>query len=190
MQALILDGSYQGDHSLDGVRQIVMDELAQRQWAAQAIRLSDLHIRHCLGCFGCWIKMPGVCIIKDEGRDVARGVVQSDLVVLLTPVTFGGYSSELKKAVDRYACSTLLPFFVKVNGEFHHPARYPRRPRLVGVGMLPEPDPESERIFTTLVERNAINFHSPTHAARVTIPSDIPTLRSDIRALFSTVGVG
>jgi multimeric flavodoxin WrbA len=48
---------------------------------------------------------PGECVIKDAGCDVARDVSHSDLVILLTPMSFGGYSSELKKAVDRYAGS-------------------------------------------------------------------------------------
>ncbi len=190
MKALILDGSYQGDDSLVGMRQAIADELAARGCEVNAIVLRELHIRHCIGCFGCWMKLPGTCVIKDAGRDVARAVIQSDLVVLLTPVTFGGYSSELKKAVDRYACSMLLPFLMMRNGETHHPPRYAKCPAMIGVGVLPQADGESERIFTTLVGRNAINLHAPVHASGVVYTAEpLEQVRQQIQALFKTVEV-
>lgn len=52
---------------------------------------------------------------------------------------------------------------MKIEGEVHHKPRYERYPRLMGVGVLPQPDEESERIFTTLVSRNAINLHALAH---------------------------
>jgi hypothetical protein len=82
-------------------------------------------------------------------------------MIYMTPVTFGGYSSELKKAVDRFACPMLLPFFTRIEGEVHHKARYKPLPRLLGIGVMPCPEAESEQIFAKLVERNAINLHSP-----------------------------
>lgn len=72
-------------------------------WEVEPFILHDMEIHH-WGCFGCWVQTPGVCVIDDAGRDVARAVIQSDLAVFLIPVTFGGYSSELKKAVDRLIC--------------------------------------------------------------------------------------
>lgn len=135
------------------------------------------------------MQTPGVCVIDDAGRDVARAFIQSDLVIFLTPVAFGGYSSELKKAVNRLIC-VLSPFFVKIEGEVHHRPRYERYPRLVGVGVLPQADAESERIFTTLVGRNAINMHAPAHAGGVVLSSQgADEIRERIQALFATVEV-
>ncbi len=56
----------------------------------------------------------------------------------------------------------LLPFFTKIDGEVHHKARYKHLPSLIGIGILPGPEEESEQIFAKLVERNAINIHSPS----------------------------
>jgi len=50
-----------------------------------------------MGCFGCWNKTPGTCVMKDDSAKIAKAVVNSDLLIFLTPITFGGYSSELKK---------------------------------------------------------------------------------------------
>jgi hypothetical protein len=116
-------------------------------------------------------------------------MVQSDLTIYLTAVTFGGYSSELKKAVDRIIC-LLSPFFMRINGEVHHRPRYERYPRLVGVGVLSCPDEESERLFTTLVERNAINLHSPAHGAGVVLTDQgAEQMRERVRTILSKAGV-
>ncbi len=176
MKATVLDGSYVGDDSLASVRQEIVDALALHG-ATTVIPLRDMHIRHCNGCFGCWLKIPGMCVIKDAGREVAGAVIQSDLVVFLTPIAFGGYSSELKKAVDRFACSMLLPFFVKRHGETHHPPRYAHRPYLLGIGWLPGPDAESERIFTTLLHRNAVNLQVPASASAARMSAASSTRR-------------
>jgi len=109
---------------------------------------------------------PGGCLIDDAAREVSRKMIGSDLVVYVTPITFGGYSSELKKALDR-SIGLISPFFTRINGEVHHRKRYAQAPKLLGVGIVHEPDEESERIFKTLIGRNAINMHNPAHAACV-----------------------
>jgi multimeric flavodoxin WrbA len=185
-----LNGSENGDAALDGVHQIIVDELTAVGWEVDPLMLHEMEIRHCVGCFGCWVKTPGVCVINDAGRDVARAVIQSDLVIYLTPVTFGGYSSQLKKALDRSIC-LVTPFFTKVDGEIHHEPRYERYPRIMGVGVLPQADEESERIFTTLVGRNAINAHTPAHVAGVILSNQGGgEIRKEIQTLFKAVEVG
>jgi hypothetical protein len=121
-----------------------------------------------MGCFGCWIKTPGVCVIDDAGRDIARRMIHSDVVVYLTPLMFGGYSSELKKAIDR-SIPNISPLFRLMKREVHHAKRYPRNPRLAGIGICSNGpvDPDEEDLFETLVGRNAINLHAPASAAGV-----------------------
>lgn len=186
MKAVILDGSREGNGALSAAHRIVLDELAGMGWEVQTFVLRALNISYCRGCFECWVKTPGVCVSTGAGRDIARAVIQSDLTVFLTPVTFGGYSSELKKAVD-HLIGLVSPFFMRIRGETHHKPRYARYPRLLGLGMLPAADGESERIFTTLVERNAVNMHSPSHAAGI-ILSDSPLseVQAEVRALLRT----
>ncbi len=96
-------------------------------------------------------------------------MIESDLTIYLTPVTFGGYSSELKGALDRCIC-IVSPFFTTIGGETHHRVRYEHYPAVVAFGVLPGPDPEQEQIFKALVARNALNLHAPFHAAHVVTP--------------------
>ena len=101
MKALLLNGAKVGDAAVDRVGAVLLDELQARGWAVDAFVLRDLAIAPCSGCFGCWTKTPGRCGTDDASQTLARLFVHCDLLALLTPVTFGGYSSELKKAMDR-----------------------------------------------------------------------------------------
>ncbi len=185
MKALILNGSVKDDNSLDIVHEVVQDELMRNSYQVDSFILHDTEVAGCLGCFGCWVQTPGICVIDDAGREIARKVIQSDLVVLLTPVTFGGYSSELKKAMDRLI-PLISPFFTKIQGEVHHKPRYDRYPSLIAVGVHPQPDEEMEQIFKTLVSRNAINFHSPSQAAGVMLSGqEWETVREEFRSLLA-----
>lgn len=188
MKAVILNGVREGEEALDGVQQLLVEELIALSWEVEPLLLREMEVRRCVGDFACWVQTPGICLIDDAARDVARGLMQSDLAVFLTPVTFGGYSSELKKVLDRII-GLLSPHFMRIEGEVHHQPRYPRYPRLMGVGLLPGADEESEGIFKTLVSRNALNFHSPAHVAGVLLNSDGQNgVREKIRALLAEVG--
>lgn len=188
MRVLVLNGSLQGDSFVGPVHDIVIEELKAKGWEVEAVVLRDIEISHCLGCFKCWTKTPGVCSIDDAARDVAKKVVQSDLLLMVTPVTFGGYSSELKKAIDR--CIPIIsPFFMKVDGEVHHKPRYKKYPSLLGIGVLVAEDMQSENVFKALVSRHAINMHSPYWDAEVVANDEKQDhVREKINALLAKAG--
>ena len=179
MEALILNGAAPGDAELDGIQELLRGKLEASGCRTSAMVLRDVPVAYCQGCFECWLKTPGICKTHDKGRDVAAAFVASDLVVLLTPITFGGYSSHLKKGLDRIA-GVVSPFFMRSEGEVHHRPRYARYPRLLGVGVLGAPRPDEERVFQTLVARNALNFHSPWHAARILLRGDPPATQLEV----------
>ena len=166
MRSLILNGGSSRDAPVDALHGALEIELGARGWETEGLVLREVSVAPCTGCFQCWTKTPGVCKTKDAGRWVARSMIQSELVVLLTPVLFGGYAPHLKKALDR-VIGLVSPFFERVDGEVHHRRRYEGYPALLGVGWLGEPDSEEERIFDRLVERNAINLRSPAWLSHV-----------------------
>jgi multimeric flavodoxin WrbA len=92
--------------------------------------------------------------------------VQSDLVAWLTPVTFGGYSSELKSALDR-SIPTVSPFFEVVDGEIHHRKRYETTPALMLLGSAEDPAGGEATTFRGLFARNVRNMRPPTYAVDV-----------------------
>lgn len=189
MKALILNGSNKDDQTSETVQRVIIDELRGLKWEVKPLILREMEIAPCMGCFGCWVQTPGTCVIDDMGRGIARSFIQSDLAILLTPVTFGGYSSELKKGLDR-SIGLIMPFFTKIEGEVHHKPRYKKYPSLMGIGVLSKKDEESERIFKTLVQRNAINFHAPASAAGIVLGgSSADDIQRAIGDLFLSLGV-
>jgi multimeric flavodoxin WrbA len=165
MKAVIFNGAKEGDLTIKAIEKNVADQLAKEKWEVEPIELRDMQIANCLGCFGCWVKTPGTCVINDDGRETTRKAIQSDLLVWLTPVTFGGYSSELKKALDRII-PILLPYFQSYHGQIHHKMRYMKYPKLLVIGVQ-ESGVDYEETFIALAERNMLNFRSPAHAASV-----------------------
>lgn len=187
MKALLLNGSLPGDAGIDAAHTVLRQTLTSAGWAHHSFTLHEQPLAACTGCFECWTRTPGRCKAHDGIELVAHRFIQSDLVVLLTPVTFGGYSSELKKALDR--CIGLLsPFFVRAGGDTRHRARYEHYPSLLALGMLPTPDPEDEHLFDTLVHRNAHNFHAPRAASRMLYRTDPPHRAAALLLDFLHVG--
>jgi multimeric flavodoxin WrbA len=120
--------------------------------------LKDMNIHHCRGCFGCWVKTPGICVYPDDDGEINREVINADFVLWASPLLAGFPSSILKKALDR-TIPLVHPYFEIVNGEFHHMARYPKYPL---VGLLVEPaqedGPETLPMLAHLFSRTALNF--------------------------------
>ncbi|HEY6097501.1 MAG TPA: flavodoxin family protein [Candidatus Deferrimicrobium sp.] len=189
MKALVLDGGHEGD-SLTSVAVLGMTSaLAGRGISVELVKPRELAIAPCEGCFGCWNRTPGECVIKDDAHDVVGSYVGSDLVAYVTPVTFGGYSSQLKKLLDRILLSVLDPRFTVVGGEVHHLLRYRRHPKTVGFGTLPSPDPEAERLFARLVARNGLNVHQDPVVEILAGVADPDSARSVAERLLDRAGV-
>jgi multimeric flavodoxin WrbA len=100
---------------------------------------------------------PGECIHRDKGNEIDRKVINSEYVVLLSSLTFGGYSPDMKIIVDRFL-PLILPFFTTIKGETHHSMRYDRAPFLIGVAVSDGHSKEEGEIFSALIVRNGLNF--------------------------------
>jgi multimeric flavodoxin WrbA len=157
MKTLILDGSHAGDPQAVNIANVLRKHLPE----AEIITLREQKIGNCAGDFFCWVRSPGMCNTDDDNRLIATKIVQSDLVIYLTPVTFGGYSSALKRMVD-HQIQNISPFFANIHGEIHHQKRYKRYPDFLAIGWMNEPNAQAEAIFRHLVHRNAINMYART----------------------------
>ena len=189
MRALILNGEELDGISLKIFSDDIKEGLKLNDFEIEEIMLKEKKIADCLGCFKCWVKTPGICIIDDYGREVAAKLINSDLLIFLTPVIFGSYSYQLKKALDRMI-PLISPYFKKVGGEIHHKKRYPKYPSLLALGVMEEKNQYQSKIFKELVRRNSINFHSPDYKAEVfsAVNADSLKLKNTVKEFSKKVG--
>ena len=81
----------------------------------------DIH--HCIGCFGCWVKTPGECVIHDGYEGIGRLMGKCTELIFVCRCYYGSVSPFVKKVQDR-AISYAHPDFVIRKGELHHKRRY------------------------------------------------------------------
>lgn len=116
---------------------------------------SEIH--HCTGCFGCWIKTPGRCVIRDGYEGVGMDMGRCEELILVSRCYYGSLSPFVK-AVQERALSYIHPDFVIRKGEMHHKRRYGNVLAL-SVHLYGENISEAERkTLRGVVEANALNY--------------------------------
>lgn len=120
------------------------------------IDLSSLKIANCTGCFGCWTRTPGKCVMRDDATRVYPYIAASDTVLYVSRVKYGGYDVVMKRMLER-AIPVQQAFIRIVKGETHHVQRavVPKRATIVAYGDI---EPEERAIFERLVARNESNM--------------------------------
>jgi multimeric flavodoxin WrbA len=172
-KALILNGAETDIAFENAIADNIQSLLDKNGWSVESVVLRKLDIDFCCGRFYCWTKTPGICNKDDAARDIARSIVESRLMIYISPIVFGGYSWQLKKALDRII-SLISPYFTKINGEVHHHKRYESYPDILAIGIDYNDDNLNQETFKRLVSRNAINFHCQKHASEIFLASIQP----------------
>ncbi len=71
-------------------------------WQFELIHINSLEFRPCQACDAC--AKDGRCIVKDQMQEVYPKVINSDALVVASPVTFGSLNAQLKMLIDRFQC--------------------------------------------------------------------------------------
>lgn len=121
-------------------------------------------VKPCMGCFGCWIKTPGRCVISDRCSDIPSYIAKCDEMIIISPVLFGGYSESIKAVIDR-SIPYVLPYFRIVGGEMHHKIRYKHSFKLT-VLFYGKCDLEERQIAESLVHANSMNFGAKNYEVK------------------------
>ena len=150
MKTLVLDGFNESDGVQAVTLAAVKEELAGRGWEAEVLVPRELDVSPCTGCFGCWTRQPGMCVQEDDIHAVCAKMIKSDLLVVVSPLSFGGYSSAAKAVLDR-SLGLISPFFMLVKGEVHHKPRYDRAPAMAALGVNHGDCERCPEIFSTLL---------------------------------------
>lgn len=126
MNVVVLNGSPRGEGSntLKITRAFLEGISSQREVSIEIVDISKADISHCKGCFACWSKTPGECVIKDDMQDLIQKYVGADVVIWSFPLYYFGMPSKLKAFLDR-TLPINLPFIeLSESGTCRHPSRY------------------------------------------------------------------
>jgi multimeric flavodoxin WrbA len=111
MRLLILNGSPKsGRSNTMNITRAFIDGFPKGTEVEQ-IDLYKKEIKPCLGCFSCWSKTPGECIIKDDMQEIYEKIKASDIIIESFPLYFFGMPSVMKCLTDR-----CLPFMLHYMG--------------------------------------------------------------------------
>jgi len=123
--------------------------------------------RFCTGCFGCWLKTPGTCVIADKFQHMGELLSMADELIIVSKATFGSYSSSVKNVLDR-SISYVEPFFDKRNGEMHHKERYHKNLMISAVFYGENITEKEQETSENLVKANSINLNGTVGFVRFT----------------------
>ena len=142
---------------------LIIHDLNENEWSKVAadydgwkVVSGGADVTPCVGCFGCWLKTPGECVLNDGYNHMGELIHKADEVVFMSKYTYGGFSSSVKGVIDR-CISYILPFFIMRKGEMHHKPRYSENKSLTfvfrGHGIKDE-EKEKARKYAEAVRTN------------------------------------
>lgn len=138
---------------------------------------NDGTIRNCIGCFGCWIKTPGACVIRDKYGDMGQSMSKCDEVIIISECFYGGFSPFIKNVLDR-SISYIHPYFTIRSGEMHHRSRYDK-PFDLKIWFYGKDITEQEKqTAKKLIQANGINLNCS--GERVTFVQEITEVKGRI----------
>ncbi len=115
----------------------------------------------CQGCFQCWTKNAGYCAIADELQHSGAIIGNSEKIVVVSQLCYGGYSAPIKRFFDR-SISESLPFFTYRKGKTYHLGRYKTK-RKLSVYFYGDCSAFERETAREYVERQAVNFDMDAH---------------------------
>lgn len=119
----------------------------------------DGTIHNCIGCFGCWIKTPGACVIRDNYGDMGEYFSKCDEIIIISRCCYGGYSPFVKNVLDR-AISYVHPNLVIRNGEMHHKRRYDNKFNMKIWFYGEDITAREKKTAVKLIKGNEVNYDS------------------------------
>ncbi len=127
MNILLINGSPKGKGSNTYKLSTAFIEGMKEKWVSECvveeIQVNRLDLKPCLGCFSCWNKTPGQCVIKDDMQEVLDKLLWADVTIWSFPLYYFNVPSGLKNLIDRQL-PMVLPFMVSDAESGSHPGRY------------------------------------------------------------------
>ena len=156
---------------------LIIHDLDSREWAKVSSDYAGWNVvtdngamHPCNGCFACWNRTPGTCVIRDGYENMAGLIHGADEVVIMSRYTYGGFSGSVKNVIDR-CLGYVLPQFELTGGETRHMRRYDEDKPFTFIFYGPELSDEQKAAAERYVKAVCTNFRS--HVKSVEFRTDI-----------------
>ena len=102
MKILVLNGSPKEKSDTFRMTEAFLRGLNRNgEHEVNVIRVIDKDIAPCRGCFGCWERMDGHCVIEDDQNAILDIYREADIIIWSFPLYCYGMPSHLKAFLDR-----------------------------------------------------------------------------------------
>jgi len=131
MKIIAVNGSPRGAKgNTDVILQAFCEGLREAGEDPEIIYLKDKTIKHCIGCFSCWSKTPGICVHKDDMAGILDKLKDANLIIGAMPLYIYSVPGLFKDFMDRMI-PLIQPQIEKRGDHFIHPPRYGKPMRFV-----------------------------------------------------------
>lgn len=161
MKITAFNGSPKGIHGNTHVIVSALLEGAEKAGAStENVLLAQKKIGHCLGCFTCWTKTPGKCVLKDDMEELLRKYITSDIVIMASPLYVDHVTGIMKDFMDRGIPLVCPQFEMGDAGQTRHVSRYEKYPSIVWVSNCGFPEKDQFAVLQLACERGIRNNKS------------------------------
>ena len=88
----------------------------------EIVRVIEKAVAPCRGCFGCWQRMDGHCVIDDDQNGILDAYRAADLIIWSFPLYCYGMPSHLKAVLDRTIPLVKMAMRQEADGTVRHEA--------------------------------------------------------------------
>jgi len=124
------------------------------------IFLAKKKINPCKGCFSCWLKTPGKCVIKDDMAELLEKFADLDIIVFATPLYVDNVTGIMKNFMDRIIPLGDPHIEKDENGESVHVNKLGNVPKLVVISNCGFPEQSHFQVLELLFKRIARNMRT------------------------------
>jgi len=120
----------------------------------------QFNIEPCRGCFSCWTKTNGKCVIGGEANELIDRVNNTYVTIFAFPLYIDSIPAKLKAFLDRLFIN-VMPVFVPYNNLTRHPLRNTRERYMALFSINGFPEIEHFRPVVKTFQGIARNSHRP-----------------------------
>ncbi len=103
-----------------------------------------MNIGPCTSCWSCWgMKSAGVCVKKDDFRQILEVYKKADYFLLAFPLYFFSFPATVKNVIDRFFIMLEPSQYESSRGTTEHPKRYDSHPKAVLISSCGFPEIEN-----------------------------------------------